>query len=148
MLDFLLAIVLITLVVQYIILVKISNIKRQCLRTTKPLYFRSKYVRTTKKGDTMGLVYEVTCAAPVDADVVERKLTVSVNGEVVSTDVYEGEAVSLGERVFQQGDNVVLNLVDIDDAGNVSDPAVVEFVANDTIPPSVPGLSVALVREE
>ena len=96
----------------------------------------------------MGLVYEVTCAAPVDADVVERRLTISVNGEVVSTEEYEGSTVSFGEKVFQQGDNVVLNLVDVDDVGNVSEPAIVEFVANDTIPPSVPGLSVALVREE
>lgn len=96
----------------------------------------------------MGLVYEVTCAAPVDADVVERRFTVSVNGEVVSTDVFEGSTVSLGEKVFKQGDNVVLNLVDVDDVGNVSEPAVVEFVANDTIPPSVPGLLVSLVREE
>lgn len=148
MLDLLLIITIITLVTQYITLIKIRDIKRQYLRTVKPLYFRAKYVRTIKKGDTMGLVYEVTCAAPVDADVVERRLTVSVNGEVVSTDVYDGSVVSFGERVFTQNDNIVLNLVDVDDAGNVSEPAVVEFVANDTIPPSVPGLSVALVREE
>lgn len=96
----------------------------------------------------MGLVYEVTCAAPVDSDVVERRFTVSVNGETVSTDVYGGSVVSFGERVFKQGDNVVLNLTDVDDVGNVSDPAIIEFVANDTLPPSVPGLSVALVREE
>lgn len=145
MLICLLTTILVLLLIQSIIL---KIIKRKRLRTSQPFYFRSKYVRTIKKGQTMGLVYEVTCAAPVDADVVERRLTISVNGEVVSTEEYEGSTVSFGEKVFQQGDNVVLNLVDVDDVGNVSEPAIVEFVANDTIPPSVPGLSVALVREE
>lgn len=96
----------------------------------------------------MPLVYEVTCDAPVDNDVVERRLTVSVNGEVVSTDVYSNTTTSLGERSFAQGDVVALKLVDVDDVGNVSEPAIVEFTANDTIAPSVPGLSVVLVREE
>lgn len=145
MLICLLTTIFVLLLIQSIIL---KIIKRKRLRTLRPFYFRSKYVRTIKKGQTMGLVYEVTCAAPVDADVVERRLTISVNGEVVSTEEYEGSTVSFGEKVFQQGDNVVLNLVDVDDVGNVSEPAIVEFVANDTIPPSVPGLSVALVREE
>lgn len=95
----------------------------------------------------MSLVYEVSCAAPVDHDVVERRLTVRVNGEVVSTDVYASSATSLGERSFVEGDNVVLTLVDVDDAGNYSEPAMVEFVAADTLPPSTPGLSVLLVRE-
>ncbi len=96
----------------------------------------------------MGLVYEVTCAAPVDADVVERRLTVTVNGALVSTDVYTRDVTNLGERTFAQGDNVVLSLVDVDDVGNVSEPAVSEFVANDTIAPSTPGLEIKLVREE
>lgn len=96
----------------------------------------------------MGLVYEITCAAPVDADVMERRFTILVNGELISSEVFEASTVSFGEKVFTQGDNVVLNLVDVDDVGNVSEPAIVEFVANDTIPPSAPGLSVSLVREE
>lgn len=95
----------------------------------------------------MSLVYEVSCAAPVDHDVVERRLTVKVNGEVVSTDVYGGSTTSLGEKTFVEGDSVVLTLIDVDDAGNYSEPAVVEFVAADTLPPSMPGLSVLLVRE-
>lgn len=96
----------------------------------------------------MGLVYELTCAPPVDADVMERRLTVKVNGVVVATDFYASNVSNLGERTFVQGDNVVLSLVDVDDVGNVSEPAVVEFVATDTIAPSVPGLDVKLVREE
>ena len=96
----------------------------------------------------MGLVYELTCAAPVDDDVMERRLTVKVNGALVATDFYANNITNLGERTFVQGDNVVLSLVDVDDVGNISEPAVVEFVAHDTIAPSVPGLEVKLVREE
>lgn len=149
MLDFLLIITLLSLIVQNIILtIKVESIKRKCLRTARPLYFRAKHVRTIQKGDKMALVYEVTCAAPVDADVVERRLTVSVNGETVSTDAYDGSAVNLGEKTFNSGDNVVLTLVDVDDVGNQSEASVVEFVAADTLPPVQPSFSVKLVREE
>jgi hypothetical protein len=111
----------------------------------RPLFIKYKFL---KKEIDMGLVYEVTCASPVDTDVVERRLTVTVNGVSVATDVYAGDVTNLGERTFVQGDIVSLSFVDVDDVGNVSDPAVVEFVANDTIAPSVPGLDVKLVREE
>jgi hypothetical protein len=41
-----------------------------------------------------------------------------------------------------------MTLVDTDDAGNPSAPAVVEFVAMDTIPPAMPGsFGVTLVGE-
>jgi hypothetical protein len=42
----------------------------------------------------------------------------------------------------------MLSLVDVDDVGNTSPPATLEFVATDTIPPEVPGgFTVSLVRE-
>lgn len=100
------------------------------------------------KGDDMGLVYGFSCEAAGDSDVVERRLVVNVNGADVSTKLYEATATDLGEFTFVQDDNVVLTLVDIDDVGNVSGPATVEFVAADTIPPSVPGgFTVSLLRE-
>ena len=111
----------------------------------RPLFIKYKFI---KKEIDMGLVYEITCASPVDSDVVERRLTVTVNGTSVSTDVYAGNVTNLGERTFVQGDNVSLSFVDVDDVGNISDPAVVDFIANDTIAPSVPGLEIKLVREE
>jgi hypothetical protein len=123
-------------------------IRRKRTRTKRPLCFKYHFVRKEKRDTYMSLVYELTCAPTTDVDVVERRLVVTVNGEVVSTDSYSKDATSLGERTFVQGDNVVLSLVDIDDAGNVSEPAMVEFTALDTIAPSTPGLSVALVREE
>jgi len=111
----------------------------------RPRYIRYKFI--TKEID-MGLVYELTCSAPTDLDVVERRLTVTVNGNVVATDIYPNTVTVLGERTFAQGDNVTVSLVDVHYAGNVSEPAVIEFVANDTIAPSVPGLNIKLVREE
>lgn len=96
----------------------------------------------------MSLVYQITCAAVVDPDVVERRLVVAVNGDVVSTDIYSATSVDLGEKTFEQGDNVKLSLVDVDDVGNVSEPAIVEFVAADTLPPSMPSIGITLVREE
>ena len=110
----------------------------------RPLFIKYKFL---KKEIDMGLVYEVTCAPPVDVDVIERRLTVTVNGVAVATDVYASDVTNLGERTFVQGDSVSLSFVDVDDVGNVSDPAVVEFVANDTIAPSAPGLDIKLVRE-
>ena len=100
------------------------------------------------KGDDMGLVYGFSCDIPVDGDVSERRLSVSVNDKEPVVSVFDATATDLGEFTFTEGDNVVLSLVDVDDVGNVSEPAVVEFVAADTIPPSVPGgFTVSLLRE-
>jgi hypothetical protein len=97
----------------------------------------------------MALVFQVTAGAPVDGDVVSRELTTVVGGEVVSTKEFAGSDVLLGEISVPQDAEVVLTLVDIDDAGNRSQPAVVEFTATDTISPSQPGsFGVSLVREE
>lgn len=97
----------------------------------------------------MALVYAVTAGAPVDGDVVSRELTVVVGGEVVSTTAFGGGDTSLGEISVPQDAAVTLTLVDIDDAGNRSQPAVVEFAATDTIAPAQPGsFGVSLVREE
>ena len=107
------------------------------------------YIRSLMKDGVIMLIYNVTAGAVVDKDVTERRLTVTVNDAPVSTKAYAADAVAFDEINVEQGDRVVLTLVDVDDAGNVSEPAVCEFVGNDTIPPVKPGeLGVALVREE
>jgi len=132
----------------YLLYLYVKNIKEKYKRTARPLYFQVRYVRKYKKGNDMSLVYSVTAGLPVDHDVVERRLSTKVNGTVVSTNVYSPDTVDFGEMVFTEGDNVLLSLVDVDDAGNVSEPATVEFVAADTIPPVAPGsFGVALLRE-
>jgi len=93
------------------------------------------------------LTYAVVAAPAADADVVARLLTASVNGES-SEKTYEGSVTKFDDLTVTQGDNVLLSLVDVDDAGNRSAAAVLEFVATDTIPPQQPGgLGVTLVSE-
>ena len=95
------------------------------------------------------LVYSIAAGPPVDADVVARELTVLVNGSQVAQQTLTGSATDLGEVRAVHGDAVVLLLVDIDDAGNRSEAARVEFAAADTIPPARPGeFGVTLLREE
>lgn len=94
------------------------------------------------------LTYVVTANAPVDADVVQRELVVTINGEVTSTVVFPGSAVDLGTVTAPQEADVKLTLVDVDDVGNKSLPAEFYFVAVDTIPPAAPGgFTVTLVGE-
>ena len=121
---------------------QIKKLKRKDV--SSPVLFSVSFLR---KGSNMALVYSVKCAAPVHADVVERRLSVKVNDTVLPVKVFDSQAVDFGELSFEHNDKVVLSLVDVDDAGSVSEPAILQFVAN--APPSVPsGLSVALVREE
>jgi hypothetical protein len=95
------------------------------------------------------LRYSVTVAAAVDADVVTRVLTVNVDGIGRDSVEFSGTATDLGEIVVPQDSYVVLSLVDVDDAGNKSEPATLEFTATDTVPPQQPGaLGVSLVSEE
>lgn len=97
----------------------------------------------------MALIYSVSAGPVVDKDVVTRELSVVVDGGQPATTTFPSTATELGEVKVEQGGKVVLSLVDIDDAGNRSQPATVEFVAADTIPPAKPGeFGVNLVREE
>lgn len=94
------------------------------------------------------LYYAVTAAPPTDYDVVQRRLTVTVNGVSQGTRVYGPTTTDLGEVAVLEGSEVVLVLQDLDDADNLSEPAEVSFVAADTLPPARPGLEVTLVRED
>ena len=96
------------------------------------------------------LTYRVSVGPVVDGDVVTRRLSVYVDGAESPVDVrdYDATATALGEVVVAQGAAVVIKVVDIDDADNQSEPAVIEFVAEDTIAPAQPGtLGVTLVSE-
>lgn len=94
------------------------------------------------------LSYTVTAALPVDADVVSRLLTITVNGEDMGTVDVPVDATELSVFSAPQDADVTLTLVDVDDAGNKSEPAVYSFVATDTIAPAQPGgLGVTLTGE-
>lgn len=93
------------------------------------------------------LTYSIVAAPASDVDVVERLLTVTVDGES-SSKAYPGDASKFDDLTVSQGANVILSLVDVDDAGNRSGAATLAFEALDTIPPADPsGLGVTLVSE-
>jgi hypothetical protein len=95
------------------------------------------------------LVYSVSAAAPVDSDVVERRLTVDVEDSDPVTTTFGGDATDLGEVKVERDANVTLSLIDMDSSGNASEPASVSFVATDTIAPVRPGeFGVTLLRQE
>jgi hypothetical protein len=106
-------------------------------------------VRFVTKESSMSLVYKITAGVPVDADVVARELSITQNGETIVSTAFPGDAIDLGEVRAEQGTTIIGSLVDVDDAGNRSQPATFEFVATDTIPPAQPGaFGATLVREE
>jgi len=121
------------------------------------LAYASKYIAKPSvtykqiEGESMAdsLTYEISAGPVVDADVVKRLLTLVVDGETLGTSELPASAADkLSVFSVNQGSTVVLTLVDVDDAGNESVPAVVEFVAADTLPPAQPhGLGVTLVGE-
>jgi hypothetical protein len=112
--------------------------------TTPTLFYR-------QIGDSFmadSLTYTISAGPVVDVDVVSRVLTVTVGGEEPSERSFPGSSVDFGLLTVPQDSTVVLTLVDVDDSGNKSVPAVVEFVAADTLPPTQPGgLGVTLVGE-
>ena len=86
------------------------------------------------------LVYQVDIN-PVtnDSDVLHRHLKVVVNGKTRPCLVLPRETTAVGGLKFHEGDYVVLELHDVDEAGNESEPAVIDLgIVTDTIPPSVP----------
>jgi hypothetical protein len=126
-----------------------NQMQKIYMRTIYPTAFSITFVRSDNKGDIMALVYTLEAGPVTVSDVTSRKLTVTVNGSVVSENSFPKETVSFGEFSFADNDKVTATLVDIDDAGNVSQPAVVEFVAADTLAPPVPGeFGAKLVREQ
>lgn len=94
------------------------------------------------------LTYSVVAASPSAPDVVSRELVVAVNGEVKPVVYFAGATTDLGTVTAPQNSEVTLTLVDVDDAGNRSEPTSFVFVALDTLPPSAPGsIGVTLVGE-
>lgn len=94
------------------------------------------------------LTYTIVAAPASAQDVVARTLTVIVNNDEQAPKTVGGDVTDFGTITVPQDSTVVLTLVDTDDAGNESEPATVEFVAADTIPPAKPGaVTVTLVGE-
>ena len=128
----------------------VKQLKRLNMRLSVPYALGVKFVSKTKGGIMANImVYGVTAGSAGASDVVERRLTVTVNNEVVENRTYAGDIVDLGELKVAQDADVSLALVDVDDVGNVSSPAMYVFKATDSIAPPVPGsFGVNIIREE
>lgn len=86
----------------------------------------------------VNLIYNLTAAKPEDSDVVSRQLEVYINGVRTSTKLYDANTISFDPVVASHGDDIKVYLYDIDHVDNRSEPAIIQFVARDTIPPKTP----------
>lgn len=86
----------------------------------------------------VNLIYTLTATKPEDIDVVSRKLDVYVNGVRASSKTYDANTETFDSLVVSHNDQIKAYLYDIDHADNISEPAVLEFIAFDTIAPKKP----------
>ena len=95
------------------------------------------------------LSFVLVLPPPGAPDVVARRLSYQIGGkEPVVLDL-DGLALETEELRASDNEPIVGSLVDIDDAGNQSEPRDFEFVIVDTIPPPQPGeLGVRVVSED
>lgn len=125
------------------LLLLLRRLLRAILRPPRPI---PPFVQLIREVNDM-LVYRITPAAPGVSDVVTQEITATIDGIATVHPLSPGGSfeLSLGD-----GASVTVTQVDIDDAGNRSEAsAPLSFVANDTIPPPVPGTPTAeLLREE
>lgn len=85
------------------------------------------------------LKYRATFPAlPVGSDIQSQLFDVSANGEGQPTQTLGIDAAS-AEFEVPQGATVEIKLTYVDDGGNLSQPRLQSFVAQDTIPPEAPG---------
>jgi hypothetical protein len=85
------------------------------------------------------LTYEAAFpGVPAGTDVAKQVFVATANGVDVKNEELEASAVSATFEV-EQGANVSLSLVYVDDAGNRSAARTQDFVATDTIAPEAPG---------
>lgn len=84
--------------------------------------------------------FKLTLPSPGAKDVVSRKLTVAIGTDTPIEAALDGAALESLEMSASDGATVSGSLVDVDDAGNVSDPSTFSFIITDTIPPPAPGV--------
>lgn len=92
----------------------------------------------TREEDGM-LTFSVQLGPKLAQDVVSRELSVTVNESTETRTLGPDESVAEG---FSGEDNAAVHveLVDVDDAGNRSEPGVLDAVLTDTLPPPQPNV--------
>lgn len=95
------------------------------------------------------ILFHIVLPPKSAADVVARELTVTLAESEPETVVLAADAASSGTFKGDQGTEVNILLVDIDDAGNRSAASGANFILQDTVAPPQPGeLSIAVTGEE
>lgn len=83
------------------------------------------------------------------ADVVERRLTVTIGAgepQLLNPATDATESIELSGN---DNEPVHAELVDVDDAGNVSQPSTLDAILADTLPPPAPGaMGITVTGEE
>lgn len=92
-----------------------------------------------KDGENDMLKFYLALPEKSAPDVVSRELTVSIAGGEPLVYTLAGDATQSEEFVGSDNDQVTGTLVDVDDAGNKSQPSDFLFALVDTIPPPTPG---------
>lgn len=101
------------------------------------LTFRVTSERSTDMADKLKFVVSVPAA---EGDVVRRALAVTLpDGSVQTSQLAGKDAAESDEFEVDQDSIVKVSVVNVDDAGNESEPRVAEFTIKDTIPPAQPG---------
>jgi hypothetical protein len=97
---------------------------------------------STQEVTPMGVqfkVFSLLPALPVPNEVAQRELTPTVSGTAMPAVLVDPTAADFLVGQFDVGVQGSVSLVDIDAAGNRSDPRVETFTVSDTIPPPAPG---------
>lgn len=102
-----------------------------------------------KDGENDMLKFYLALPEKSAPDVVGRELTVSVAGGEPVVYTLAGDVAQSDEFVGADNDIVTGTLVDVDDAGNKSQPSEFYFTLLDTIPPATPGaVGIVVTGEE
>jgi len=95
------------------------------------------------------LFFVLDLPTPGASDVVTRELSVQIGSNTPQNITLTGDVLVSAELSGNDNDVVQGSLVDIDDAGNSSDPSNFSFVLLDTIaPPSPNAVGLTVTREE
>lgn len=96
------------------------------------------YPRLVYEGEKMSK-FVLVLPTPSAADVVERIVEFNVNSGPQTDQVLTGDATVSLEFEANEGDTVVGQLIDVDDAANQSAPSQFSFALTDNLAPPEPG---------
>jgi len=118
----------------------LESCAKQLQAIKRCLYRPGKVEIKTKGRVDMAILFDVSLPPPGATDVVSRELFLTIDGAIVEVPLLPGNATIASGFQGPQGATVGATLVDIDDAGNRSEPSP-KLVATlqDTIPPPAPG---------